>query len=299
MTTSTPTPGSAGATSSRPPAEPVLTLNGAALRFGDRTLWSGLDLAVAAGEFVAVIGANGSGKTSLLKVILGQQRLTSGTASFLGEPLRRGNRRIGYIPQQKLADDGTPLRARDLVGLGLTGHRFGLPLPSRARRRRVDQLLDAVGATRYGDAPISSLSGGEQQRLRVGQSLAGDPRLLLCDEPLLSLDLNYQRTVSELIDVQRRQRDLGVLFVTHDINPILGMVDRVLYLADGRFRIGTPDDVLQSEVLSDLYGSPVDVIRTRGRIIVVGTPDGAHGHPHSDGDLAHHDEPAGSAGAAS
>ncbi|MEA9984025.1 metal ABC transporter ATP-binding protein [Subtercola sp. RTI3] len=261
--------------------EPVLQLSGASLTFGARTLWSGLDLTVRAGEFIAVIGANGSGKTSLLKVILGQQQLSAGTVDFLGEPIRRGNRRIGYIPQQKLADDGVPLRARDLVGLGLSGHRFGLPLPSAARRHRVDELLAAVGATAYGNVAVSTLSGGEQQRLRVGQALAGDPRLLLCDEPLLSLDLNYQRAVSELIDQQRRARDLGVLFVTHDINPVLDMVDRVLYLAGGRFRIGTPDEVLRTEVLSELYGSPIDVIRTRGRVIVVGAPDSAHGH-HDD-----------------
>lgn len=270
-------------------AQPVLTLADATLAYGSRTLWSHLDLTVKSGEFIAVIGANGSGKTSLLKVILGQQQLTSGRVEFLGAPASRGNRRIGYIPQQKLADDGTPLRARDLVGLGLTGHRFGIPWPSARRRRRVDDLLDDVGATAFADVSISHLSGGEQQRLRVGQALAGDPALLLCDEPLLSLDLNYQRAVSELIDRQRRDRDLGVLFVTHDINPVLGMVDRVLYLAGGRFRIGTPDEVLRSSVLSELYGSPVDVIRSHGRVIVVGTPDGVHGH--DEGTPAHHDEP--------
>jgi zinc/manganese transport system ATP-binding protein len=128
---------------------------------------------------------------------------------------------------------------------------------------------------------VASLSGGEQQRLRVGQALAGDPRLLLCDEPLTSLDLRAQRAVSELIDRHRRDRRLGVLFVTHDVNPVLEMVDRVLYLAGGRFRIGTPDEVLTSAVLSELYQSPVDVIRARGRIVIVGAPDETHAHDHS------------------
>jgi zinc/manganese transport system ATP-binding protein len=268
--------------------DPVLTLRDASLAFGPRTLWSQLDLDVRPGEFIAVLGSNGSGKSSLLKVILGQQKLSSGSISFLGAPGRRGDRRIGYVPQQKLADDGTPLRARDLVGLGLSGHRWGVPLPSAARRREVDALLAAVGATDYANVGVSTLSGGEQQRVRIGQALAGDPRLLLCDEPLLSLDLTHQRAVSELIDAQRRERDFGVLFVTHDINPILDMVDRVLYLAGGGFRIGAPSEVLRSEVLSELYGSRVDVIRTHGRVIVVGTPDGAHGHP--DDQFHHHDE---------
>jgi zinc/manganese transport system ATP-binding protein len=279
------------ASTESPARESVLRLRGAGLSFADRTLWSGLDLDVHAGEFIAVLGANGSGKTSLLKVILGQQQLSHGEITFLGSPIERGNRRIGYIPQQKLADEGTPLRARDLVALGLSGHRWGVPWPSASRRRTVDGLLAAVGATEYADVAISTLSGGEQQRLRVGQSLAGDPRLLLCDEPLLSLDLNHQRAVSELIDRNRRERDLGVLFVTHDINPVLGMVDRVLYLAGGSFRIGKPDEVLRSDVLSDLYGSPVDVIRSHGRVIVVGTPDGHHGHPDGHS-AAHHDEDA-------
>jgi len=266
---------------------PVLSLREATLQFGERTLWSGLDLDVHPGEFIAVLGANGSGKTSLLKVILGRQRLSSGDVRFLGEDVQRGNRRIGYIPQQKLADEGTPLRARDLVALGLEGHRWGLPWPSPKRRARVDAVLAAVGATEYARMPIATLSGGEQQRLRVGQALADNPRLLLCDEPLLSLDLAHQRVVSELIDTNRRSAGFGVLFVTHDINPVLGMVDRVLYLAGGRFRIGTPDEVLRSDVLSDLYGSPVDVIRSRGRIVVVGTAEGPQAHP--DGPHAQHD----------
>ncbi len=259
-------------------AAPVLSLRDAELTLGGRVLWSGLDLDVAPGEFVAILGANGSGKTSLLKTVLGQHRLSAGTAALLGGPIRHGDRRVGYVPQQRLADEGTPLRGRDLVGFGVDGHRWGVALPSRARRARIDALLDAVGARRYADTPIASLSGGEQQRLRIGQALAGDPALLLCDEPLLSLDLRAQGVVSRLIDDNRRQRGFGVLFVTHDINPVLDVVDRVLYLAGRRFRIGTPQEVLRSEVLSELYQSPVDVIRASGRVVIVGTPDQSHVH---------------------
>lgn len=261
-------------------SEPVLAIDAAELRLGGRSLWSGLDLSVARGEFVAVLGANGSGKTSLLKAILGQHPLAAGSIELLGGPVRRGDRRIGYIPQQRLADEGTALRGRDLVALGIDGHRWGVALPSRVRRERVDAALDAVGARHYSRVPVARLSGGEQQRLRVGQALAGMPDLLLCDEPLLSLDLRQQRVVSELIDSVRRERDVAVLFVTHDVNPILGAVDRVLYLAGGGFRIGTPDAVLRSDVLSDLYGSPIDVIRSGDRIVIVGAPDQSHAHEH-------------------
>jgi len=260
---------------------PVLRIRNAALSFGDRVLWSDLDLDVAAGEFLAIIGPNGTGKTSLLKAILGEQQLTSGTIELLGEPVHGGNRRIGYIPQQKLLDQGTPLRARDLVTLGLTGHRWGLPTSSRTERHRVDDVLARVGATGYANVPVAQLSGGEQQRVRAGQAVVDDPALLLCDEPLISLDLANQRGVSELIDRQASDFGAAVVFVTHDVNPILEMVDRVLYLAGGQFRIGSPDEVLRSEVLSEMYGTPVDVFRSHGRIVVVGAPD--HGEPHEHG----------------
>ena len=268
--------------------EPVLSIRSATLSFGDRELWRNLNLDVQPGEFLAVLGPNGTGKTSLLKTILGQQKLTSGTIEFLGEPVHRGSRRIGYIPQQKLLEQGTPLRARDLVSFGVNGTRWGLPINSKATRKRVDEVLESVGATAYAKVPVAMLSGGEQQRVRVGQAIAGDPRLLLCDEPLISLDLNHQRGVSELIDQQRKTLDTAVVFVTHDINPILPMVDRVLYLAGGRFRIGTPDEVLRSEVLSYMYDTPVEVIRSRGRIVVLGAPEGYGVHDH----LEHHVEAA-------
>lgn len=254
----------------------VLSIQRGALGFGRRALWRDLDLDVAPGEFVAVLGGNGSGKTSLLRAILGLQRLDSGTIEIGGEAVRRGDRRVGYIPQQKIVQPGTPLRGRDLVTLGVNGHRFGLPITSPSERQTVDALLDSVGASGYADRPLGTLSGGEQQRLRIAQALADDPILLLCDEPLASLDLAHQNGVAELIDARRRNSDTGVVFVTHDINPVLGMVDRILYLAEGKFTIGTPDEVLRSEVLTELYGTPVDVIRNRGRIFVAGVPDHDH-----------------------
>ena len=184
-------------------------------------------------------------------------------------------------------DAATPLRARDLVGLGLDGHRWGLGRRSAADRRRVAEALAAVGADGYADAPIGLLSGGEQQRVRIAQALAPDPALLLCDEPLLSLDLRHQQAVAQMIDRRRRDHDTAVVFVTHEINPVLGLVDRVLYLAGGRHRVGPPGEVLTSATLSELYRTPVDVLTVRGRVVVVGTPDEPAGCDH------HGDTPAG------
>lgn len=263
---------------------PAVRLRGARLAYGSRVLWDRLDLDVAPGEFLAILGPNGSGKTSLLRVLLGLQPLSAGTVEVCGRPVRRGHRTVGYIPQQRAVDPTLTLRGRDLVGFGLDGHRWGFALPSARRRAKVREALDAVGARNFADAPVGTLSGGEQQRLRVAQALVGDPDVLLCDEPLLSLDVAHQRVVSELIDTRRRAADTAVLFVTHEINPVLPVVDRVLYLVGGRFRIGTPDEVMTSATLSELYGTEVDVIRVRGRLLVIGAP--GH-HPSGDAD-AHH-----------
>jgi zinc/manganese transport system ATP-binding protein len=257
---------------------PAVRLREAGLSFGDRVLWSGLDLDIEPGEFVAVLGPNGSGKTTLLKVLLGLQRLTSGTVEVGGQAPRRGSHLVGYVPQQKGFDRDLPLRGRDLVALGLDGHRWGIPLPSAPRRARVDEVLADVGALDYARKPVGMLSGGEQQRLRMAQALLGDPEVLLCDEPLLSLDLQHQRAVTDLVDRRRRARNTAVVFVTHEVNPVLPMVDRILYLVDGRWAIGTPAQVMTSERLSALYGTDVDVLRVRGRIVVVGAPDHHH-HP--------------------
>ena len=262
-------------------SDSAVRLRGAQLAYGDRVLWSGIDMDVAHGQFVTILGPNGSGKTSLLRALLGVTPLSRGTVEVNGRPVRRGDKRVGYIPQHRGYDSDVPLRARDLVRLGIDGHRWGPPMPNRAARNKVDELLDQVGATAYANVPLGQLSGGEQQRLRVAQALANDPSVLLCDEPLLSLDLNHQRTVVELIDQRRRSHGTAVLFVTHEINPVLAMTDLVLYVIDGGFRLGTVEEILTTATLSELYRAPVEVIRRGDRIVVVGAADsaGTH-HPH-------------------
>lgn len=262
--------GSAARGLEQPDGRPILEVTGATLRFGERTLWSDLDFRLEAGEYVAVLGSNGTGKSSLFRALLGQLRLTSGSVSFLGEPARRGDRRIGYIPQRLEATSAAPVRGQDLVALGLSGHRFGLPWPSRRRRVAVRQALEQVGGTSLARRPLELLSGGEQQRLRIAQALVDRPRLLLCDEPFAGLDLARQREMSELIDAGRRATNCGVLLITHDINPVLSAVDRVIYLANGQARVGSVEEVFTGQGLSAMYDTPVEVIRTRGRIIVVG-----------------------------
>ena len=264
----------------------AVRVRGAGLAFGARKLWSGLDLDVEPGEFLAVLGPNGSGKSSLLKALLGMQGLSAGTVEIAGGRPGGANRKVGYIPQQRAIDEALTLRGVDLVGLGLDGHRWGPGLfGMAARRRRVAEVIDAVGAARYAKQPVGRLSGGEQQRLRVAQALVGDPEVLLCDEPLLSLDLAHQRAISELIDARRREAGTAVLFVTHEINPVLPFVDRVLYLVNGHFRIGKPDEVMNTETLSQLYGTRVEVLKVGGQIHIAGAQSALceqepHHHEH-------------------
>ena len=253
----------------------AIRFEGATLAYQGREVWRDLSLAFDEGAFVAVLGPNGSGKTSLLRVALGLARLSAGSVEVLGVPPRRGNPGIGFVPQGHAFDRDLPLRGSDLVRLGIDGHRWGIGLPDRAAVRRVADAIASVQAEAYADAPIGRLSGGEQQRLRIAQALVGDPRLLLCDEPLAHLDLRHQREITDLIGGWHARSGRTVIFVTHDVNPVLGFVDRVLFVVNGRWAAGTPDEILTSERLTELYGSHVDVLRVHGRILVVGEAFGS------------------------
>jgi len=258
----------------------VVELRGAAVEIGGRTIWEGADLAIEPGELVAVLGPNGAGKSTLLRVLLGLQPLSAGAATVLGEPPGHANDRIGYLPQRHGFDSSTRIRGVDLVRLGLDGDRFGLPLRGRREARaRVDEAIATVGATAYARRSIGRVSGGEQQRLLIAQALASAPELLLLDEPLDSLDLPNQTAVSALLARISDSRGVAVLLVAHDVNPMLYDLDRVVYVAVGRVVAGTPAEVITSEALTDLYGVPVEVLRTPdGRLVVVGTPEAAPHH---------------------
>jgi zinc/manganese transport system ATP-binding protein len=262
--------------------QPAVRIEGSTLRLGSRLIWGDLSLRLASGHFMTVIGPNGAGKTSLLKVLLGLLPAT-GTVEVLGRAPRRGDARIGYVPQRSDLDHDLPLRGRDLVAFGIEGTRWGFGPAGPDTGRKVEAALAAVGAESLADAPVGRLSGGEQQRLRIAQALVGDPGLLLCDEPLLSLDLHHQREICDLIAGWAERTGGTVVFVTHDVNPVLAFTDRVLAVAGGRWAEGTPDQVLTTEAMTALYGSQVDVLRIRGRVLVVAEtfePMGDH-HEHA------------------
>jgi zinc/manganese transport system ATP-binding protein len=275
------------------------------LELGGRPILKDASFSVAAGEFIGVLGPNGAGKTTLMRAMLGLLPLSKGTIRVNGATVVRGNASIGYMPQIRSGLAGRRVRGRDFVAMAADGHRWGLPHASAAARADVDRVLALVGGTALAMRPLSELSGGERQRLLLAQCLLGDPKLLLLDEPLISLDPRHQTGVVDL--VRRVQRELGitVLFSAHELNPLLNSIDRVLYLGNGRAALGTIDEVITKPVLSQLYGSPIDVMRVNGRIFVMAGDvevdkldhaheEGANGHSHShDHDHGHDHHPTG------
>jgi zinc/manganese transport system ATP-binding protein len=263
-----------------PSREEVLSVRGVGARLGGREVLADIEFSIAAGEFTGLIGSNGAGKTTLLRVILGTASASGGSVLIGGAPRDRRNPQIGYVPQRFGLDPDLPLRARDLVSLGIDGQRLGFSLPSRARRRAVQEMLEAVGAAEFADARVGELSGGEQQRVLIGHALISRPRLLLLDEPLANLDLRSVGEVVSLVARVAREQRVAVLISAHEINPLLPAMDRIVYLAGGRAVHGRVEDVVRGDVLSKLYGHHVDVLRVHGRVLVVaGTgeePAGAH-----------------------
>jgi zinc/manganese transport system ATP-binding protein len=270
----------------------VIEFEHAEVRRGKRIVWSDVQLSVKSGEFIAILGPNGSGKSTLLKAILGLLPLSKGRINILGKAVRRGNPAISYLPQRRSFGPDMHVQGRELVRLGLEGTRWGVPLPGLRRlwgggrlanveRQRVKQAIEMVGATAYANRPIGTLSGGEQQRLLIAQALVTRPRIFLLDEPLESLDLHNQQAVSALIRSISQEYQITVMLVAHDVNPLLPYLDRVLYIGRGQIAIGTPESVINSETLSHLYDSQIDVLHTKdGRLVVVGHPESVTYHPH-------------------
>ena len=222
---------------------------------------------------MGLLGSNGAGKTTLLQAILGLLPLADGQMRVLGGRRLRGNPGIGYMPQSRNLQAGLRLNGREFVAGVVGGHRWGLPLLGPAERREVDHALELVGASALAARPLAELSGGQRQRLLLAQALIGQPRLLLLDEPLMSLDPHNQRLVVELVRRVQQEMRITVLFSAHELNPLLGVMDRVLYLGGGHAAIGTVNEVVTGPVLSRLYESAIEVVRLQGRVFVM---SGAH-----------------------
>lgn len=246
----------------------ALRLEEVSIALGGRTILDEISFSLGPGEVTGLIGSNGAGKTTLLRIVMGLLRPDRGTVLIGGSPAGR-HRQVGYVPQKVLVEPDTPLRPRDLVALGLDGHRLGPRFPSRGRREKVEAMLDSVGALAFADERVGTLSGGELQRVLIAHALIGQPTLLLLDEPLANLDLRSGQEIVELIDRVAREHRVCVLLSAHDMNPLLSVMHKVVYLVDGRAASGSVAEVVRSEVLSELYRHPVSVLSVDGRVLVV------------------------------
>jgi zinc/manganese transport system ATP-binding protein len=249
-----------------------------------RTIWSDANFNILPGEFVAVIGPNGAGKTTLFRLLLGLIRPRAGGLSVFGASPRRGNPRIGYVPQSHVVDRDTNVEAVQLVRLGYSGNRWIpnlTPSKYRAEREATEEALGAVGALELSKKSLGAMSGGELQRIFLAEALVGHPELLLLDEPLASLDIRRARELVELINGLVRKRNVATLLVAHDINPLIQHLDKVIYIANGRVATGLPSEVLTTESLTALYGVHVEVLHdSRGNLVIVGGED-SHKDPDS------------------
>ncbi len=263
---------------SKQPHPDAIVSRGAAVRLGGRVVWEHLDVTIGAGDFVALLGPNGAGKSTFVNAALGLVPLSAGTLTVLGAAPGERNGDIGYLPQRRSFDAGLRVRGVDVVRLGLDGDKWGLPWPGRTRQaethRRVDEVINLVGAGAYADRPVGEVSGGEQQRILIAQALVRRPALLLLDEPLDSLDLPNQASVAALVSRICEGEGVTVVMVAHDVNPILPYLNHVMYLGRGGAVCGPPTAVITSETLTRLFDTPIEVLHASdGRLVVVGQPE--------------------------
>ncbi|MBV8094517.1 MAG: ABC transporter ATP-binding protein [Acetobacteraceae bacterium] len=254
------------------------------LNLGGRDILAGITLDITPGKFIGVLGPNGAGKTTLLRAVVGLLPPSRGSICIFGQLAACGHPGIGYMPQVRSSAAGMHLSGWDFVACVLHGHRLGIPFPGKMGRAEIDRALDLVGARELSRRPLAEISGGERQRLLLAQALVGRPRLLLLDEPLINLDPRHQHGVVDLAKSLQTELGITVLFSAHELNPLLGALDQVLYLGRGQAALGTVDEVITTPVLSRLYGSEIDVVRLKGRIFVMsGNYDMEHDeHRHDD-----------------
>jgi zinc/manganese transport system ATP-binding protein len=245
--------------------------------YGNRIVWDDATFSIKKGEFVGILGPNGAGKTTLFRLLLGLAQPRQGQLELFGQKPKRGNPRIGYVPQRHAVDQELAIEALEIVRLGACAGTWGFDLPGETGRERQKALeaLKDVGAEDLAHRPLGALSGGELQRVFLAQALSGDPELLLLDEPLANLDIRRESELVQLIQRVVRSRGVTALLIAHNINPLLPVLDRVVYVANGRVATGTPQEILTSETLSKLYDTSVEVLRdSRGRIAIVGAEEG-------------------------
>ena len=228
----------------------VLEVEGVTVRFAGRTVLDEVSFEIREGEFTGLIGSNGVGKTTLLRVILGLQKVESGRVKALGAPITSGSRALGYVPQKVAADRQLPLSAKDLLKAKA---RF-LKLPPAELQFVSEELglTEELLSTSMGE-----LSGGQFQKMLIAFALLGRPNVLLFDEPAASLDELTEEHVYELLQSLQKEKGMTVLLVSHDLSVVYRNANMVLCLSSkGKTCMGPPKEVLTPAMLQNLYASP-------------------------------------------
>jgi len=234
----------------------VVSLANVWVKYDRNPVLEDITLTVESHDFLGIIGPNGGGKSTLLKVILGLIKPSSGEVLVLGQNPSQGRRHVGYVPQQSLFDADFPISVHDIVLMGRYSH-SGLFKPySRYDHDLVRQTLETVGMSGYANRQIGQLSGGQQQRVFIARALVSQPRILLLDEPTASIDSSLQGEFYALL--KKLSRDVAVIMVSHDISAVSVYVDKIACLNRRLFYHGAAE--LPAEVLEATYQCPLQFI---------------------------------------
>jgi len=256
----------------------IVTAKDLVASYKDKVIWRDANFTIKRGDFVGLLGANGAGKTTLFRLLLGLNRPSGGTLELFGKPISRGNARVGYVPQRPYIDSESRIEAIEYVRLAVSSTKLGFSLGrAEIERQQAYKALEAVDAANLAHRSLSQLSGGELQRIFFAQALVSKPDLLLLDEPLANLDIRREVELIRLIAQVVKTQNIAVLLIAHDINPLLPVIDRIIYIANGKVASGKPSEIVTSEKLSELYDSPIEVLRgSRGQLAVLGVEEALH-----------------------
>ncbi|MBM6699473.1 ABC transporter ATP-binding protein [Bifidobacterium pullorum subsp. saeculare] len=255
-------------------SDDCIVFRDAAVTRGGRLIWQHGDFAIPQGSVTAIVGTNGTGKTTMMMAELGLVPLSHGSVTVLGKPAGAMNRQIGYVPQSYAADIDANLTAEQSVLLGLTGTRFGIRPVTKTQRQEAAQAMRFVGLEGKERYRLSEMSGGMRQRVAIAQALVCRPRLLMLDEPLANLDLASQHALVHVLARLNREYGMTIQMVAHDLNMLLPILTGAVYLLDGHPHYSAMNEVLDSDLLTHLYGTRVQVVTTpQGDMFVTPSPD--------------------------
>jgi zinc transport system ATP-binding protein len=242
----------------------AIEINNLSARLNGREVLTDITLSLEEGRFLGIVGPNGGGKTTLLRVILGLIKQTTGEIKIFGEPpsiVLKTGKIFGYLPQKLKVSPDFPIRVIDVVMMGRYGRIGLLRWPSEEDRKKAIEYLSVMGIEDLRNAPYGELSGGQQQRASIARALAGEPKILVLDEPNTGIDVIGQSDFYHLLKGLQKRFNITILMASHDIGTIPAYIDEIACLNNTLHYHGNPVGALNETVLTELYGKNVDILR--------------------------------------